>query len=159
MPLRPDSFPFSLSINHHCTRQCPRNDPGPRDSQLRPWGPLSVAALTSSASSFGSDFSKRFGLFCLCGPQRPDVSREVHPTPQWDAEHPCTAGRAGSLPAAGCAGSSGSRFHLPCPLAAGSLPTPHSMISCNTTCVADTEHLGLELGPLTRYILSGSCCF
>lgn len=126
MPLRPGSFPFSLSINHHCTRQCPGNDPSTRDSQLCPWGPLSVTALRSSASSFAGDFRKEIWLLL---PLWSSKARCI----QRGASHPCTgmqsipvgqAEQAAFLLQAVLVPRAAASI-LPCPLAAGSLPTPH----------------------------------
>lgn len=126
MPLRPGSFPFSLSINHHCTRQCPRNDPSTRDSQLCPWGPLSVTALRSSASSFGGDFRKEIWLLlplwsskarCIQrGASHPRTGMQSIPVGQ--AEQAAFLLQAVLVPRAAAS-------ILPCRLAAGSLPTPH----------------------------------
>lgn len=159
MLLRPGSFPFSLSINHHCTRQCPRNDPSARDSQLCPWGALSVTALRSSASSFGDDFRKEILLLlplwsskarCIQrGASHPRTGMQSIPVGQ--AEQAAFLLQAVLVPRAAAS-------ILPCPLASGSLPS-HSLMSCNTTCVADTGHFGLELGPVTLFILSRSWCF
>lgn len=43
-------------------------------------------------------------------------------------------------------------------LAAGSLPS-YSLISCNTTCIADTGHFGIKLGPVPYLSCQGPGAF
>lgn len=158
MLLRPGSFPCSLSVNHHCTGQHPRNDPSPGGSQPHPWAariPLALLLLHLLPLRFplGVISARKFGFSCLCGPQRHIPPRHR------DGEHTSMAGRVGNLLLPGALVPWAATSILPRLLAAGSLLTPQSLISCNTACVADTGHFGLELGPVTLFVLSGSWCF
>lgn len=117
------------------------------------WLPLALLFLHLPPLHFplGVISARGSGFFCLCGPQRPDASTWVHPTfaPGWRAS---LCGRQSGQPAAaGCIIPRAAMAILPRFLAAGALPMPRSPVSCNTTCVADIGHFGLELGPVTLY--------